>query len=205
LYLSYYIIRPKTRKDGNLEYSLDDGRFLKFCEKARNLDAEAILIIDEINRAELSRVFGELMYLLEYRDEKIKLASGDSFSFPQNVYILGTMNTADRSIALVDHALRRRFAFLRLFPDYDLLLRYHEDSDFNADGLVEVLKRINMDIGDNNYSVGVTFFLVPKIKKHIKSIWQMEIVPYLEEYFFDDPSRVKNYHWGKISEKLLGQ
>jgi 5-methylcytosine-specific restriction enzyme B len=149
-------------------------------------------------------VFGELIYLLEYRDEQITLASGESFSFPKNVNIIGTMNTADRSIALVDHALRRRFAFLRLYPDYDLLTRYHQDTDFNPTGLIDILERINLDIGDMNYSVGVTFFVIPNIQKHIKSIWQMEIEPYLEEYFFDDQSKVDNYRWSNILEKILG-
>jgi 5-methylcytosine-specific restriction protein B len=85
-----------------------------------------VLIIDEINRANLARVFGELMYLLEYRDSAIPLAGGGTLPIPTNVYIVGRMNTADRSIALVDHALRRRFAFLELQPDYNLLRHYHE-------------------------------------------------------------------------------
>jgi len=84
------------------------------------------LIIDEINRANLSRVFGELMYLLEYRDRKIPLSGGGTFFVPSNVRIIGTMNTADRSIALVDHALRRRFAFIALIPNYEVLRHYHQ-------------------------------------------------------------------------------
>ena len=106
------------------------GRFLQFCKIATQRsqfsstkkEPPCVLIIDEINRANLSRVFGELMYLLEYRDKEIRLAGEDNpFSIPENVYILGTMNTADRSIALVDHALRRRFSFVHLAPDYDVL------------------------------------------------------------------------------------
>ncbi|MFO8057204.1 MAG: AAA family ATPase, partial [bacterium] len=95
-------IRPKSREDGGLEYPMENGRFLQFCENATEREDTCVLIIDEINRANLARVFGELMYLLEYRDKKIPLASGDMFSIPRNVRILGTMNTADRSIALVD-------------------------------------------------------------------------------------------------------
>jgi len=86
-----------------------------------------VLIIDEINRADLARVFGELMYLLEYRNRDIRRAvDWTLFKIPDNVRIIGTMNTADRSIALVDHALRRRFAFLRLQPDYEILKRFHQ-------------------------------------------------------------------------------
>lgn len=90
-------IRPQTSTDGNLEYSMIPGRFLNFCEKAKDCEGMCILIIDEINRANLSQVFGELMYLLEYREEEIQLAGSDqTFKIPENVYIIGTMNTADR-------------------------------------------------------------------------------------------------------------
>ena len=95
-------IHPQV-EDGELTYRIQAGRFLEFCEEARKRDAQTpcVLIIDEINRANLSRVFGELMYLLEYRDKAIPLAvGGEKFNIPANVYLIGTMNTADRSIAL---------------------------------------------------------------------------------------------------------
>src|SRR5690606_11871441 len=120
-------IRPQS-KDGRLEYPLVPGRFLDFCERARSRDGRCVLVIDEINRADLSRVFGELMYLLEYRDREVPLSGGQRFSIPSNVRIIGTMNTADRSIALVDYALRRRFAFLRLSPNFHVLRRYHANN-----------------------------------------------------------------------------
>ncbi|WP_090396440.1 AAA family ATPase [Natribacillus halophilus] len=109
-----------------LDYPLQEGRFLEFCQRARRKQGECVLIIDEINRANLSRVFGELMYLLEYRDQEVPLAGGGILSIPNNVRIIGTMNTADRSIALMDHALRRRFAFLPLRPNYEILRRVRE-------------------------------------------------------------------------------
>lgn len=177
-------IRPKARKDGGLDYPLVPGRFLEFCEKAKCRTGLCVLILDEINRANLSRVFGEMMYLLEYRDKEIPLSGGESFGIPSNVRLLGTMNTADRSIALVDHALRRRFAFLELYPNYDILEKYHVDNGFSATGLIETLKRVNKQIGDHHYMVGISFFLRPDIKDHIEDIWRMEIEPYLEEYFF---------------------
>jgi hypothetical protein len=105
-----------------------------------------VLIIDEINRANLAAVFGELMYLLEYRDRQIKLAgSNQTFSIPDNVYVIGTMNTADRSIALVDHALRRRFAFIELRPDYNILRQWHyqKQTNFKINSLIGVLNKIN--------------------------------------------------------------
>jgi 5-methylcytosine-specific restriction protein B len=107
-------IRPKPRPEGGLDYPMIKGRFLEFCEEARTRKGLSVLILDEINRANLARVFGELMYLLEYRDKDIPLAGGGRFKIPKNVRIIGTMNTADRSIALVDHALRRRFAFSQI-------------------------------------------------------------------------------------------
>ena len=104
--------------------------------RARQRSGPCVLIVDEINRANLSRVFGELMYLLEYRDVEISLAGGERFSIPPNVRLIGTMNTADRSIALVDFALRRRFAFIELRPEYDILLVYQRKRGFEATGLV---------------------------------------------------------------------
>ena len=131
-------IRPEPLQGGGLTYPVKPGKFIRFCEKSTKKTGVCVLIIDEINRANLSRVFGELMYLLEYREKDIELATGNRFSIPPNVRIIGTMNTADRSIALVDHALRRRFAFLPLYPDYDFIRKFHqrELTGFRADGLI---------------------------------------------------------------------
>ena len=117
-------IRPKARPDGSLDYPVVPGRFLDFCDRSRSCQGRCVLVIDEINRANLSQVFGELMYLLEYRNREVPLASGGMFQIPENVRLIGTMNTADRSIALVDHALRRRFAFLALYPNYEVLSKF---------------------------------------------------------------------------------
>jgi 5-methylcytosine-specific restriction protein B len=109
-------IRPVT-ESGQISFERVPGRFLRFCKAAREAQdaSPCVLIIDEINRGNLSRIFGELMYLLEYRDQTIPLAGEEArFGIPPNVYIIGAMNTADRSIALVDHALRRRFSFIHL-------------------------------------------------------------------------------------------
>lgn len=196
-------IRPRTTADGQLEYPMVEGRFLEFCRRASDRDDVCVLIIDEINRANLSRVFGELMYLLEYRDHEVPLAGGGLFSIPENVRIIGTMNTADRSIALVDHALRRRFAFLGLYPDYRLLERYLRARDFDASGLVDVLKELNAQIGDPHYAVGITFFLCEDLYDAIEDIWRMEILPYLEEQFFDDQNKLDRFQWTRVSKRIL--
>jgi 5-methylcytosine-specific restriction protein B len=197
-------IRPQSQ-DGQLAYPLVPGRFLEFCKKAESREGLCVLIIDEINRANLAQVFGELMYLLEYRDKKIRLVgSNELFSIPENVRIIGTMNTADRSIALVDHALRRRFAFIELRPNYEVLRRYHEkkETGFPVDGLIETLKRLNNAIADKHYEVGISYFLTENLAEELEDIWQMEIEPYLEEYFYDQLDKVDEFRWDKIRQQV---
>ncbi len=174
--------------------------------EGRYAGGDSVLIIDEINRANLSRVFGELMYLLEYRDKEVPLAGGRTLRIPKNVFLLGTMNTADRSIALVDHALRRRFAFLHLRPEYEVLRHYHrrEKTGFDPSGLIEQLRRVNQQINDPHYEVGISFFLHEDVREQIEDVWRMEIMPYLEEYFFDQQAKVETFAWKKVKERILG-
>ncbi|MCT7966186.1 AAA family ATPase [Laspinema sp. D1] len=199
-------IRPQANEHGQLDYPVVLGRFLEFCKKAESCEDTCVLIIDEINRANLSSVFGELMYLLEYRDEKIPLAgSNELFGIPENVRIIGTMNTADRSIALVDHALRRRFAFIELRPNYEILRRYHEReaTDFPVDGLIATLQRVNQVIDDPDYELGISFFMLPDLADQIEDVWRMEIEPYLEEYFFDQRDKLEPFRWEAIAQTIL--
>jgi 5-methylcytosine-specific restriction endonuclease McrBC GTP-binding regulatory subunit McrB len=195
-------IRPKASRNGGLDYSTVPGRFLEFCHKAQSRKGVCVLIIDEINRSNLSRVFGELMYLLEYRDRDVPLSGGGRLRVPSNVRIIGTMNTADRSIALVDHALRRRFAFIALRPDYEVLRRFHAGNGYNVDALISTLKRLNSQINDQHYEIGISFFLRADLKNQIEAIWTMEIEPYLEEYFFDQSDTVDTFRWSRISAAI---
>ena len=197
-------IHPRTSREGGLEFVMVPGRFLDFCREAQGRSDTCVLIVDEINRANLSRVFGELMYLLEYRDAAVPLAGGGMFRIPENVRIIGTMNTADRSIALVDHALRRRFAFLALRPRDEVLRRFHEGTGQSVDALIEKLAELNKAIDDENYHVGITFFMDPDLDTHLEAIWRMEIEPYLEEYFFDDSTTVDRFRWEKVAADLTG-
>jgi len=196
-------MRPQ-RVEGGLDYPLQPGRFIEFCEHARKRSGHCVLIIDEINRADLARVFGELMYLLEYRERSVPLAAGGALRIPDNVYLIGTMNTADRSIALVDHALRRRFAFIALRPNYAALRHFHQHSDFAVEGLIEVLQQLNRAIDDPHYEVGISFFMHANLAEQIEDIWRMEIEPYLEEYFFDHVDRVDEFRWERVAERILG-
>lgn len=196
-------IRPEALPEGGLDYPVKRGRFLDFCHRAKGRDGTCVLIIDEINRANLSRVFGELMYLLEYRGKTIPLsAGGEHFSIPDNVRILGTMNTADRSIALVDHALRRRFAFLELRPSYETLRRFHEGDGYDVEPLVQLLQEVNAAIGDPHYEVGITYFLLEDLENQVEDVWMMEVLPYLEEYFFDQRDKVERFRWKEVRGKL---
>jgi 5-methylcytosine-specific restriction endonuclease McrBC GTP-binding regulatory subunit McrB len=114
------------------------------------------------------------------------------------------MNTADRSIALVDHALRRRFAFIELRPDYDILRQWHnqKQTNFEIDILIEALNKINQEIGDHHYHIGISFFLDEKIEENIADIWELEIVPYLEEMFYGSPDKLDEFTWEKFRLKI---
>lgn len=196
-------IRPQSQND-QLTYPIVPGRFLEFCTKAESCQDTCVIIIDEINRANLSQVFGELMYLLDDRDRTVKLASGQLFRIPTNVRIIGTMNTADRSIALVDNALRRRFAFIPIYPNYEVLRQYHqrEKTNFPVDKLTSILEDVNRAINNKHYELGISFFLTNTLAEDIQDIWQMEIEPYLEEYFFDNQAKMKEFLWDKIKDKV---
>ncbi|MBD1826154.1 AAA family ATPase [Microcoleus vaginatus GB1-A2] len=196
-------IRPQSQ-DGQLTYPIVPGRFLEFCTKAESCQDTCVIIIDEINRANLSQVFGELMYLLDDRDRTVKLASGEEFRIPTNVRIIGTMNTADRSIALVDNALRRRFAFIPVYPNYEVLRQYHhrEETGFPVDKLTSILEDVNRAINNKHYELGISFFLTKTLAEDIQDIWQMEIEPYLEEYFFDNLEKMDEFLWDNIKTKL---
>lgn len=210
-------IRPKA-KDGRLEYPVEPGRFLHFLAEAAKRTGTSVLIIDEINRANLPQVFGELMYLLEYRQgvagpgaapATLKLANGGEISMPQRVVLLGTMNTADRSIALVDHALRRRFAILPLQPEYEILVRHWKQAGHEALGkeLRQVLEEVNRAIDDRHYHLGISYFLgiatAEAPLEFLASVWAMEIEPYLDEYFADQPEASRNrFAWAQIASRF---
>jgi hypothetical protein len=112
--------RPVTRADGALAYELKPGPLMRLARQAGEVPGEHVLLVDEINRGNLPKILGELLYLLEYREDKVVLMYGEGearFSLPEDLLIVGTMNTADRSIALIDAAMRRRFHFVPFFPN----------------------------------------------------------------------------------------
>ena len=176
---------------------------------SKDKDAKHFLIIDEINRGNLARILGELYFLLEYRDEKISLQyQGDTeekFSLPDNLYIIGTMNTADRSIALVDLALRRRFYFVEFHPDddpvKDVLRNWLKK---NADGMewvADVVDAANEKLKDDRHAaIGPSYFMKPGLDKaKVELIWKHSVLPYIEERLFGEgEERIRDFNLDEL-------
>jgi hypothetical protein len=196
-------IRPVVMEDARQKVELVPGRFLEFCERARSCGGTCVMVIDEINRAHLPRVLGELMLTLEYREIEIPLAGGNRFSIPKGVRLIGTMNTADRSIALLDVALRRRFAFIRLSPQYEQLRRFHHLRDNDVEGLILLLQEINERVGDPSFALGISYFMVENLAEELEEIWKWEVEPYLEDVLFDQPDSAASYCWERVKGRLL--
>lgn len=194
-------------------YPVEEGLLCAFAaEAARHPAAAYVLVIDEINRGNLPRIFGELLYLLEYREQTVQLpCSKRAFRLPANLYVLGTMNAADRSVALIDQALRRRFSFLDLPPDPGVLaawLAAHPPAagpDFAARvvGLFERLNaRLRADLGPLP-QVGHSYFMVPELDEtRLRVVWEHHVRPLLEEYFAGHPARLEAY---ELDQLLAGQ
>lgn len=176
--------------------------FYDFCAQAKaHKDELYFLIIDEINRGNMSKIFGELLQLIEadYRDKPIQLAyNKQPFSVPENLCIIGMMNTADRSLAMIDYALRRRFCFYKMTPAFDSEGFRAFQKNLNSpllDKVIAQVKQLNTVIESDaslgeGFSIGHSYFctLKPsdKLNQDIRSIVQYDIIPMLEEYWFDD-------------------
>jgi 5-methylcytosine-specific restriction protein B len=188
----------------DVTYPVEEGLLCAFATEAAKAPSQPhVLIIDEINRGNLPRVFGELLYLLEYRDQAVGLPySRRGFRLPPNLYLLGTMNAADRSVALVDQALRRRFSFLEMPPDAAVLadwLRTHPPAagpNFAAT-VVTLFERLNAcllaDLGPN-CQIGHSYFMVPDLDEaRLQVVWRHHVRPLLEEYFAGHAERAAAY------------
>ena len=146
------------------------------------------------------------MYLLEYRGRSIPLASGGTLRVPHSVRIIATMNTADRSIALVDHALRRRFAFLPLRPNLDVLAAFHagKPGAHLVPSLTAVLTKLHAAIDDPHLHIGISYFLVDDLVADLEDVWRTEIEPYLEELFFDQRKVRDEFAWDAVQPQVFG-
>lgn len=194
------------RPDG-AGFKLTEGIFYRFCQTAANHPDKAyFFIIDEINRGNMSKIFGELMMLIEkgYRGTKAVLAySGLPFAVPENLYIIGMMNTADRSLAMIDYALRRRFSFFEMEPAFDSVgfQEYQKalaDETFNA--LIDQIMRLNREITEDaslgkGFRIGHSYFCGREElgcdSDWLHSVVEFDILPMLAEYWFDDPAKLK--------------
>lgn len=191
-------------------FELKYGIFYNFCKKAvENLDKDYFFIIDEINRGNLSKIFGELLMLIEadYRDEKATLAyTGSDFSVPKNLYIIGMMNIADRSLAMIDYALRRRFSFFDIEPAFnsDGFSNYQNKfANETFEELIKTIKELNKEITKDNslgkgFCIGHSYFCNAEecTEAWMKDIVEFDILPMLSEYWFDD--EVKLNQWKNI-------
>lgn len=215
-------IKPNLKDDsGSISYCIESGIFKKFCEKAslhtssqdyHGLKNEnCVFIIDEINRGNISKIFGELITLIE--DSKRSGASEtitatlpyskDIFYVPENVYIVGTMNTADRSIALMDTALRRRFEFIEMMPDTNVLdnlgigIIQIGNTELNISKMLSVINQRIELLYDREHTIGHAFFTKlaevnnENFLESLASIFQNKVIPLLQEYFYDDYKKIQ--------------
>lgn len=199
-----FIMGYKPQDEG---FKLTNGIFYQFCTNAANHpDKDYFFIIDEINRGNMSKIFGELLMLIEkdYRGTKATLAySGTAFSVPKNLYIIGMMNTADRSLAMIDYALRRRFIFYEMEPGFNSggFKAYQaslQNETFNA--LIEQIIDLNREINADDslgagFRIGHSYFCGQEecTEEWMKSVVYYDIIPMLREYWFDDRQKVQRW------------
>ena len=197
-------------KPNSTGFSIDYGPFYKFCKKAAKDGGKHFFIIDEINRGNLSKIFGELLMLIEAtkRDEcSTLLYTKEAFRVPDNVYIIGMMNTADRSLAMIDYALRRRFSFFDLKPGYDADGFKEKQKALNNEkynNLVSEIINLNKKIVEDDslgygFEIGHSYLCYNKVEEvtdqWLHAIVNYDIIPLLSEYWFDNRDNVKD--WAK--------
>lgn len=167
-----------------------------------------VLVIDELNRGNLAKVFGELYFLLEYRGRAMRLQYSESdFALPENLWIIGTMNSADRTISLLDAALRRRFYFMEFFPDRwpveGLLRRWLERHQPKMLWVADIVDLVNRELSDRHLAIGPSHFMRQNLDASwVEKIWQHAVLPYLEEHFFGEPDRVRDFELGRLRARL---
>jgi len=183
-------IVAKTDDAGNISYEVENKTLAEFAEKAEgNPNGNYVLIIDEINRANLPAVLGELIYALEYRDDDsmesmYEFEGKRNINLPKNLYIIGTMNTADRSVGHIDYAIRRRFAFVDILPDETVITNDKAKNLFEKVANLFTSEYLSSDFHRNDVQIGHSYFIV-KDDSELTTKWQYEIKPILNEYIKD--------------------
>ena len=212
--------RPVPAADGGIGYELTRGPLARMAAHAEEHPGRHVMVIDEINRANLPRVLGELLFLLEYREERVSTLyrSDGEFRLPESLWFIGTMNTADRSIALVDAALRRRFHFVPFFPGrgptVGLLGRWlrQEGEPGWVDRLVEMVNGELAEVVGEDLQLGFSHFMrkgygkrPSKDDKVLRRIWEYNIEPFVEDQLFGDRTRIEQFRFGSVMDRFLNQ
>ena len=203
-----------TGDDGGVRYKLTPGPLKRMAKRAsKSRDEQHVMIIDEINRGNLPRVLGELLFLLEYRDESVQTLyrPEEPFSLPDNLWFIGTMNTADRSIALVDAALRRRFHFVPFFPDsgpMEGLLGRWLDHKGEPDWVGRLVDAVNdelkAELGGSHLLLGPSHFMKEygswphEQRERLRRIWEYNIEPFIEDQFFGAPEQIDRFRFDAV-------
>jgi 5-methylcytosine-specific restriction enzyme B len=205
--------RPLPAADGGIAYALQDGPLRIMAAAAESDPSHTyILVIDEINRAQLQKVLGELFFLLEYRDKQVRplYRPDEPFSLPANLWLIGTMNTADRSIALVDAALRRRFQFVSFALDEKAgnpiagllrrwLLANSAEHEWVADLVDQVNQELVTSLGMGDLALGPSYFMVQGLDEaRLRRIWRYRIEPLIEDIFFGEPKRSEPFRFDNV-------
>ncbi len=201
--------RPETGADGALAYRLTPGPLALLAEKAAaDPGRRHVMVIDEINRANLPKVLGELLFLFEYRDESVRTLyrPDQPFRLPPNLQFVGTMNTADRSIALIDAALRRRFQFVPFFPDrgpasglLERWLRANNEPEWVGVLVDMVNDDLTHALGGSHLLLGASHFMKPGLDRdRLRQIWEYNIEPFIEDQFFGDPAQIDRFRFDAV-------
>ena len=202
--------RP-TLQGGHPGFARRNGPLLDAAKAADDEPGEKhFLVIDEINRGNLAKVFGELYFLLEYRGERMRLQytdAGERFALPKNLYFIGTMNTADRSIALVDLALRRRFHFVEFHPDkppiQGLLRRWLDKHAPDMKWVAEIVDRANAKLDDRQAAIGPSYFMKRGLDSEmVDLIWEHNVLPYVEERLYGEHDRLDEFRLDKLARDV---
>jgi 5-methylcytosine-specific restriction protein B len=202
--------RPETTAEGNLGYRLVPGPLALLAAQAEvSSGVEHVMVIDEINRANLPKVFGELLFLLEYRDEQVQTLyrSEDAFELPKNLLFIGTMNTADKSIALIDAALRRRFHFVPFFPHEEphnaVLASWLEDNNSEAGWVAGLIEHVNARLiellGGPHVQIGPSHFFSKDLDEDmVRRIWRYSVLPFIEDQIWGQADLLQTFEFDQV-------
>jgi hypothetical protein len=199
-------LKPTSNNLGGLDFQVIPGVIVQMANEIEFDGLPRVLIIDEMNRANLPRVFGELMFLLEYRNQEISLAQTKAFKLPQQLMIIGTLNTADRSVQSIDLALRRRFDFFEVAPDVEVLRKHYKKQGHKNElgeslysGFEKLNESLAREIGDRHLLIGHSYFMRKNMTAQaLRHIWEQQLQPLIEDYFFDQPTVAGDFYLEKF-------